>query len=206
MGSSNSSYCELWESLRDGNGQHRAVKASELRRDQPLEAPACRTLSPAKPVANVRHLSDLVVQTPFGPFTDKALPLSGQRMLMRDKFNTEYFLALHNVVAAPGIREDGSHYPAFSPNYLGARVKLKHVDLKVDRWRYHLRGYEDVEIIQHMEFGFPLGLQELPNLQSSQRNHGSSYSFYPHVDKFVTDEVARVGCDGLANDDSSKKN
>ena len=196
-GPSNSSNCEFWESLRYESGQHRAaVRATELPRHQPTDAPNCETSSPAKPVVNVRHLSDRVVKTPFGPFTDKVLPLSEHSMITRNTFNPEYFLALHNIVAAPGIRADGSHYPAFSPNYLGARVKLKHVGLKIDRWRYHLQGYEDVEIIQHMEFGFPLGLQDLPDLQSSQRNHGSSYNFYPHVDKFVTDEVVNGGVTG----------
>ena len=73
---------------------------------------------------------------------------------------------------------------------------MPHVVLKVDRWRYHLIGYEDVEIIQFIEFGFPLGLSPLPELECSNRNHGSAYMWYDHVDKFVCTEVTEGGLAG----------
>ena len=178
QGSPTRSSCELWK--------HEAGTSQ----------PSCIDPGPAQPVTKVSHLPNLVIETPFGQFTDKVLPTSTCKMVTLDTFNTDYFRALHNVVAAPGIRADGSQYPAFTPNFLGARVKLKHVRLKICRWRYHLRGYEHVDIVQHLEFGFPLGLQELPDLCSSQRNHGSAYNFFPHVDKFVVDEVVKGGVTG----------
>ena len=153
-------------------------------------------LTPAEPVLKVARLAEVLVQTPFGPFHDRVLPPSAHRVISREIYTPDYFVALHNVVAAPGIRADGSCYPAFTPNFLGARVKLAHVQLKIDRWRYHLTGYEHIDIIQHLEHGFPLGLQELPDLGSSHRNHGSAYSFFPHVDKFVADEVLKGGVTG----------
>ena len=61
--------------------------------------------------------------------------------------------------------------------YLGARVKLAHTGLKPERWRHHLMRYEHADIVQFMEYGFPLGLAELAELQSSSRNHGSVYGF-----------------------------
>ena len=153
-------------------------------------------LTPAEPVLRVSRLAEVLVQTPFGPFHDRVLPPSDHRINPREIYTPDYFVALHNVVAAPGIRADGSCYPAFTPNYLGACVKLAHVRLKIDRWRYHLTGYEHVDIIQHLEHGFPLGLQELPDLCSSHRNHGSAYNFFPHVDKFVAEEVLKGGVTG----------
>ena len=44
-----------------------------------------------------------------------------------------------------------------------------------------------------MEFGFPLGLVT-PDLSPSLRNHGSSYQYFPHIDKFVVNEIK---CSGL---------
>ena len=75
-------------------------------------------------------------------------------------------------------------------------MTLPHTGLKVERWRYHLIGYEDVEIIQFIEFGFPLGLSPLPELECSNRNHGSAYMWYDHVDKFVCTEVTEGGLAG----------
>ena len=55
-------------------------------------------------------------------------------------FTADYYVALINVTAAPGIRADRSIYPAYTPNHLGAKVKMPHVKLRLDRWRYHLFG------------------------------------------------------------------
>ena len=151
---------------------------------------------PAKPVLRVNTLKDLVLQTSTGTFIDKVLPTPAVPLVPNRIYSPQYFTALHNLVAAAGIREDGSCYPAMTPNFLGARIKLKHVGMKPDRWRYHLRGYEHNDIVQHLEYGFPLGLNELPDLQGCQRNHGSAYGFYKHVDKFISEEVVNGGLTG----------
>ena len=151
---------------------------------------------PAKPILKVNSLQNYVLDIPAGKFTDKFLPAPKVSLEARSIFTPEYFRGLHNLVAAPGIRMDGSTYPASTPNFLGARIKLKHVGLKVERWRFHLLGYENSEIIQFIEYGFPLGLSELPDLQSCTRNHGSAYTFYPHVDKFIAEEVVKGGLAG----------
>ena len=194
--------CELWG--KPGHkSQVQAPRSSVGQSALPLlpfpmlnDAQDIGFVVPAKPVLKVNSLKDMVVQTPFGSFIDKALPAPAQNLVFRDIFTPDYFWALHNVVAAPGVRGDGSQYPAFTPNFLGARVKLKHIGMKPERWRYHLQGYENAEIVQYLEYGFPLGLQELPDLLSSQRNHGSAYSFFPHVDKFISDEVVKGGIAG----------
>ena len=151
---------------------------------------------PAKPVMKVGNLQDRFVTMPFGTFIDKVLPPPAHSLIPRKKFGGDYFVSLHNVVSAAGMREDGSVYPAFTANHLGARIQLAHTGLKPERWRYHLLGYEHAEISQYIEFGFPIGLSELPALESSTRNHGSSYGYYKHVDKFVTEELINGGLTG----------
>ena len=151
---------------------------------------------PAKPILRASSLKERIIITPSGRFIDRFLPVPTQPLVPRSTFTASYFSSLHNLVAAAGIRADGSTYPALTPNFLGARLPLKHVGMKVERWRYHLRGYEDNQIVQHIQYGFPLGLTELPQLKSSTRNHGSSYGFYTHVDKFITEEIKLGGLTG----------
>ena len=151
---------------------------------------------PANPMLRASSLKDRSVSLPEVSFTDKFLPVPAHPLLPREVYTADYFKSLHNCVAAAGIRSDGSTYPALTPNFLGARIKLKHVGMKPDRWRYHLLGYEHADIVQHLEYGFPLGLNELPELKSSSRNHGSSYAFYTHVDKFISEEIQFGGLTG----------
>ena len=101
-------------------------------------------------------------------------------------------MALHNIVAAPGYRGDGIVYEEFTPNHLGARIPLPHVKLNIERSRYRLIGYEHSELVQNLEFGFQLGLQDSPSLESVSRNHGSAYGSYDYVDKFVCMRLSRA--------------
>ena len=152
--------------------------------------------SPAKPLLRASSLKDRIIMTPSAPFIDKILPAPGHQLQPRETYSADYFSSLHNLVSAAGIRADGSTYPALTPNFLGARIKLRHVGMRTDRWRYHLLGYEHSEIVQHLEYGFPLGLNEIPELRSSTRNHGSSYAFYTYVDKFIAEEIKLGGLTG----------
>ena len=149
-----------------------------------------------KQVHKVNSLPNAVVKTPTGDFIDKVLPASEYPLVVDKVFTPDYYVALHNIVSAPGIKADGSTYPAFTPNHLGARIQLPHVKLNIERWRYHLVGYEHVEIIQLLQYGFPIGLSDTPELDSCTRNHGSAYMWYKYVDKFVCTEVAEGGMTG----------
>ena len=149
-----------------------------------------------KQIHKVSRLPDLVVKMPSGDFIDKTLPRPETLLDRNEVFTPDYYVALHNITSAPGIRADGSTYPAFTPNHLGARIKLPHVKLNIERWRFHLIGYENADIVQLLEYGFPLGLSELPDLESCTRNHGSAYMWYKHVDKFVATECEEGGMTG----------
>ena len=147
----------------------------------------------------VGSLSDISVQMPAGVFLDKRLPPSRHDLKQNETYTCNYYIALHNITAAPGIRADGSSYMAYTPNSLGARIPLPHVKLKLDRWRYHLTGYEHAELLQFLEFGFPVGLSDSPDLECSTRNHGSAYMWFDHVDKFICGEVTEGGLSGPVN-------
>ena len=149
-----------------------------------------------KQIHKVNKLPELEVQMPTGVFIDRKLPSPSYSLERNTVFTTDYYIALHNITAAPGIRVDGTSYGAYTPNHLGARVTLPHVKLNLERFRYHLRGYEHVELIQHLEFGFPLGLCSSPELECAVRNHGSAYMWFDHVDKFITSEIKEGGLSG----------
>ena len=87
------------------------------------DIPAVLGLAP-KQVLKVNQLRDMSVRMPSGVFTDKALPAPAHVLKKNNLFTGEYYVALHNVAAAPGLRADGSSYPAFTPNHIGARVTL----------------------------------------------------------------------------------
>ena len=76
------------------------------------------------------------------------IPQPSHTLKNNEIFTADYYVALNNVTAAPGIRADGSVYPAYTPNHLGARVRMPHLKLRLDKWRYHLLGYEDAELVQ----------------------------------------------------------
>ena len=156
---------------------------------------SCTTFSPAQ-IHKVGKLTDIAVGMPTGRFLDKALPTPNYTLPAVTVFTGDYYVSLHNITAAPGIRADGSLYPANTPNHFGARIPLPHVKLSIERWRYHLLGYGNVELVQFLEYGFPLRLFSLPDLESSTQNHGSAYKWYDYVDKFVCTEVKEGGMTG----------
>ena len=122
-------------------------------------------------------------------FIDRELPPRENEPVFNEDFPVSYFVKLHERVAAAGTT-----YPANTPNHLGARIPLRHCQLKVDRWRYHLVGYEGIDICQLIEYGFPLGLAEgaVSTLKSTYRNHGSSYQYYKWWDKMTVKGVMRT--------------
>ena len=121
-------------------------------------------------------------------FVDRKLPTAELLPVPDSRFDTNYFVTLSSLVSS-----SGPTWAEGTANHKGARVKLVHTDLKLDRWRHHLIGYKDIEICQFLEYGFPLGLSEDPpaSLVPVLNNHGSAYSYYPWVDKFVASSLAK---------------
>ena len=160
------------------------------------EIPLCIPCPP-KPIIKTSSLPEFRLQLPDSVFIDRKLPAPAQPLTAHPRFTPAYYVALHNLAASSGHDGHGNYYPANTPNFKGARLPLVHTNLNIDSWRKHLIGYEhDTEILQFMQYGFPLGLVDSPKLVPCERNHGSSYQFYPHLDKFVTSEILHGGLTG----------
>ena len=154
-------------------------------------------LCPARPVLKTNNLKELLVTIGNKQFIDRELPPPAKGLAVHDRFTPAYYVALHNLVAAAGYDGNGFSYPPGTHNYMGARIPLVHTGLDIKAWRKHLIGYGEAgELLQFLEFGFPLGLVQLPELESCERNHGSSYQYFHHIDKFITGEIKKGGLTG----------
>ena len=60
-----------------------------------------------KPVLKTNALPKLDIRVPGGFFTDRIPPAPKIPLAQEGIFTAEYFRGLHNMVAAPGIRQDG---------------------------------------------------------------------------------------------------
>ena len=106
--------------------------------------------------------------------------------LKNGKFTTDYFMDL-----SFSVKQFGTY------NHLGARLKLDHSSINIERFRYLLGPYyHDLHILQFLEYGFPLGLVEDFVLKPILRNHSSSYDYFTHIDKFLIKELSAGGITG----------
>ena len=152
--------------------------------------------APAKAVLKPGHLKDMYFSLPTGrTFTDKVLPRPGVTLTEHKTFPVGYYIQMYKQSSAPGTRGQ-YRWPCNTPNYIGARIPLVHTAFNINRWRYHLTGYHSPEIIQFLEYGFPLGLNQLPTLSPALANHGSAYQFYPWLDKFFSTGLLKGGVTG----------
>ena len=71
-------------------------------------------------------------------------------------------LALHRLVTAPGLT-----FPANTYNFCGAWIRLAHTKLNILKWRALFGSSPKKDIIDKLEFGFPIGIdpeQEISNV------------------------------------------
>ena len=151
----------------------------------------------AKPLLKTGNLRKCYFVLPNGAcFVDRVLPKPTTNLVQHETFNSDYYIDLHLRAAASGSRGQYS-WPAGTPNYLGARIPLKHTGFNLDRWRLHLIGYDNSELVQYLEFGFQLGLDEYqPTLVPALANHGSGYQYYTWLDKFFCEGLLKGGVTG----------
>ena len=71
------------------------------------------------------------------------------------------------------------------PNYLGARLNLNR--FPIDKWKSKLYDYEDQQLIQFLDFGWPVG-DNLPTL--GLPNHPSSTNYGEHIITYVNKECS----------------
>ena len=122
---------------------------------------------------------------------DKSLPdpqpVFMERIIPHPKFSPDYFTALHSLVYAPG-----PHYPEGTYNYCGARISLAHTNLRIPTWRSLLVDYPKRELVDFLEFGFPIGVDKDGCTEPSLKNYSSSYMYYTYLDKFCIKEITKT--------------
>ena len=74
------------------------------------------------------------------------------------------------------------------PNFLGLRIPVK-TNLKVSSWREHLCDYFDKQLVDLIEFDFPLDFDRTMQLESTFVNHTSAKKFSEHVEKYLQEEL-----------------
>ena len=72
------------------------------------------------------------------------------------------------------------------PNFLGAKVHLR---LHVDMWKQLLSEYWDKQLLQFLEFGFPVRFNMLGKLNHTRENHKSAVDYLHHVKTYLDKEI-----------------
>ena len=78
------------------------------------------------------------------------------------------------------------------PNYMEARLPVES-QLKVDFWKTHLKDYCDKQLLQLLEFGFPLDFNRNCPLSHEPGNHKSAIEFPRDVDAYIAEELKYDG-------------
>ena len=118
-------------------------------------------------------------------FVDKILPRCSSSIELNQEYPSSYFIDLHNKV-----RQSGTY------NFAGARIELQHNKIKVDVLREMLAGYDDIEVCQFLQYGFPLGLAQEIFLDQSLKNHQSAFTYFSFVDALIVKELNQCGITG----------
>ena len=73
-------------------------------------------------------------------------------------------------------------------NFRGARIPLPS-GLNIRQWRSMLRGYWDYNIVEYLEFGWPIGIDRDALLVSEGRNHPSASAHPRDVEHYIATEL-----------------
>ena len=151
---------------------------------------------PAQPEIKVSQLKPAYFFLPDNKiFIDKTLPESDPAFFENLSENTNFspsdFVHLHERVFAPG-----PDYPQGTYNFKGARISLTHTKLNIPAWRRCLADYFRQDLVDYLEFGFPIGVDPEGITEPSLKNHSSSYMFFSFLDKFCKKEIVKGGLTG----------
>ena len=108
------------------------------------------------------------------------VPLSSLRLFTGDPTYCEQIpdiISAHKLIRASGL-----------PNFLGLRIPV-HTQLNVKAWRFHLSDYWDQQLVDLIEYGFPLDFDRSFQLGHILDNHTSALQFSDHVDQYIAEEL-----------------
>ena len=75
------------------------------------------------------------------------------------------------------------------PNFMGARIPLNH-NLDMQKWRAYTYCIQEPQVLDLLEYGFPVGYTAPWWPESSNINHPSALHYPDHVDKYIATEIA----------------
>ena len=73
------------------------------------------------------------------------------------------------------------------PNFMGARIPLAS-QFNINAWKFYLVQYWDNQIVDLLQYGFPLDFDRSGLLESTYINHSSALKFPDHVQKYIETE------------------
>ena len=74
------------------------------------------------------------------------------------------------------------------PNFLKCRIPLSS-NLKIENWRLYLAEYWDQQIVDLLQYGFPLDFDRQCQLISTKVNHASAIQNSDHVKQYLQEEL-----------------
>ena len=74
------------------------------------------------------------------------------------------------------------------PKFMGARIPVKS-QLNVEKWKEALVGYWDQQLLQLIEYGFPLDFNRACKLRHEGVNHNSAIQFPNDIEAYISEET-----------------
>ena len=74
------------------------------------------------------------------------------------------------------------------PNFMGARIPVDD-QFNISAWKSNLAGYWDKQIVDLLQYSFPLDFDRSRSLSSTYENHASAVKFPDHVNNYITTEI-----------------
>ena len=75
-----------------------------------------------------------------------------------------------------------------SQTSLGARIPLES-QLNIPKWKVELKDYWDQQLLQFLEYGFPLGFNRSCKLGKYEWNHKSATDFQKDIQLYLKEEI-----------------
>ena len=88
-----------------------------------------------------------------------------------------------NIIQAHKIIRDSN-----MPNFMGARIPVN-AQFNIPAWKSHLSEYWDKQIVDLLQYGFPLDFDRSRSLNATYDNHASATKFPEHIDKYLATEI-----------------
>ena len=115
-----------------------------------------------------------VVHQPFG-FT----PVGPLKLYTGDPV---YYDTIPDIIRTHRLVRDSG-----LPNFLKCRIPLKS-NLNIDQWKFHLVNYWDQQLVDLLQYGFPLDFDRQFPLISTEVNHTSAIQNAGHVKQYLQEE------------------